>query len=502
MFPKRILIFLLIVVLAGAGFFVARKGKHYVATKDARKTFGEEAFVQREFIPLDQWGKRETVKRKIADSDFVVRSTTEILEDTEFLGAADIVVEGTGKLIFKNSAVIMSQGQKQRTHIVVKDNAELTFLHSTVKPALHNGRGLTINVSQNGHLTLDNSQGVNKIIAAGNSKVDIIDSIFAFYSPDFRGGGIEVSDEANVYIKNSTIGGLTLLVPEHGELTVMDFKAGKFSDFNVKKDFRTKNIEYNITLQNSEILGDYLEGDNERGVSIIASASSSSVDVLDSVLNRIVLMAKDENLSFENLALAAPAAFWYKSIAIKNSKVMAQWGFDMEGGENHFTNSKGLWLMPRKKAKVEVQNSEINNLAVENFQGEIEFKNAIWKNSGEIKDSDFRLKGSWFSQGFDSDDFRPLFFARSKVTYEFPVDILTLEPTPAFVERARIEIFDKANKRIFETYTDKEGHASFPITFNDKNLKDTFTLKVSKEGKERKHPIRFFTPTPIKLILQ
>lgn len=502
MFPKRILIFLLIIVLAGAGFFAVRKGKHYVATKDAQKTFGEEAFVQREFIPLDQWGKRETVKRKIADSDFVVSTSTEVLEDTEFLGSADIVVEGTGKLIFKNSAVIMSQGQKTRIRIIVKDNAELVFLHSTVKPALHNGRGLEINVSQNGHLVFNNSQGVNKIIASGNSKVVITDSIFAFYSPDFRGGGIEVSDAADVSIKNSTIGGLTMRVPEKSGLTVRDFKAGKFSDFNVRRDFQTKNIEYNVTLENSEILGDYLEGDNERGVSIIASASSSAIDITDSVLNRIVLTAKGENLSFENLALATPSVFWYKNITIANSKVMAQWGFAMEGGENHFTNSRGLWLMPIKNAKVVVQNSEINNLSVENFQGEIEFANAIWKESGGIKESDFLVKGSWFAQGFDSDDFRPLLFARSKVAREFPVDILTLEPTPAFVQAARIEVFDKANKRIFETYTDKEGHASFPIAFNDKNLKDTFTLKVTKEGKERKHPIRFFTPTPIKLILQ
>lgn len=504
MFSKRNLIILGVVILGIVVFFVVvRTGRNFVATEDAQKTFGEEVKVQREFIPLTEWGKRNTSKRKVSNEDFVVSSGVEIFADTEFLQSGNIIIEGSGKLIFRDSVIQMSPGEEPRANIFVRDNGEIVFENSTLKPSLHDPANLYVNLSNNGKFVFNNSQGIHMLIAGDNSTIEMNGSIWAFYLPTFRGGGVQLSGAAQADIKNSTIGGLVLDLPADARVNINGFKAKKFKEWSVQENLVADNVKFNAVFENVEILGDYYEGGSERGLTIFAPSDIRSLAVSDSELNKFVITSSDEDLAFNGLQLGVSSNFSYKNIKLTNSKVMAQWGFFMHGGSGNFTNSSGLWFFLYEDAKLTLKDSEMNEFDPRDFRGTIDFENVIWKNAGEIiGNNNFKWLGAWSAQGFDPVDFRPLLWDESKVTRKFPIDILAIDPEPAFVRAAKIEVFDKNDKLLSETYTDKSGRAYFSITFDDKNYRDKFYIKVNKEGKERKHLINFLTPTPVKLILK
>jgi len=498
---RNIVIALIIILILGV-FFVVRMTQGLGIGRGSGESFGKETRVQRGFIPLSEWGLRDTSKRKVSNEDFVVDSGIVEIEDTEFFQTGNIIVEGNGKLVFKNSIVEMSPGKNPRANIFVRDEAELVFESSTLKPTFHDPENLYVNLSGDARFTFNNSQGIHMLIAQDNSQIEMNNSVWAFFLPNFRGGALQVRDAALATLTNSTVGGIVLDLPEVARATVQDFKPQKFEKFNLREEFGLQNVGFNIILENTEVLGDYYAGGSDRGLSIFVPSGIKSLKVLDSELNKLVITSKDEDLAFEGLELDTSNDFFYKNINFTNSRVMTQWGFFIRGGVGHFTNSKGLWFFLYDDAKLTLKNSEMNEFDPRNFTGSVDFENVIWKNAGEIiGGNNFTWRGSWSAQGFDSVDFRPLAWDNSIVRRDFSIDVLAIDPEPAFVRAARIEVFDKDNNFLYETYTNKSGRAFFPIIFDDNNFRDKFSIKVSKDGKERKHSVNFLTPTPIKLIL-
>jgi hypothetical protein len=262
-------------------------------------------------------------------------------------------------------------------------------------------------------------------------------------------------------------------------------------------------IKFNVILENTELLGDYMEGASERGLSIITPSDISSLKIFKSDLGKIAIASENENISVSNLALGDNTDFNYKNIELRDVSINSQWGFLMRGGTGSFTNSLGLKLIVYEDADLSISDSEINEFVPVNFTGTVNFERVTWKDSGLIiGNNNFIWRGAWTPQGFDSDDFRPLVWIDSRVTREFPIDILSVEPIAGFVLAAKIELFDKNDNLLEETYTDKGGRAYFSIDFDDLNYKDKFYVRITKDDKERRHPVRFMTPTPITLILK
>jgi len=498
---RRISIIFIFGSIALGAFFGIRTAMDFFGGKSGGG-FGEEAKVQRDFIPLKLWGERDVSERESSNEDIVINFETRIFRDTELSQFGNIIVEGTGKLIFKNSMLKMNPGEDDpRANIFVRDQGELIFENSTLKPNFDDPANLYIHLSGNARFVFKNSQGLHMLIARENAVIEMTDSLWALTLPNFRGGGVQLRDKAQAHITNSTIGGLVLELPQGAEVDIRDFTAGKFEDFDLVRDFSSKGVGFNAVLQNSQILGDYYEGGSERGLAIFAPSNISKLTITDSTLNKLVITSTNENLAFSGLDLGVELDFAYRNIGLSNSKVMSQWGFFMHGGSGHFTGSKGLWFSLYDDVELKLVDSEMNEFDPRDFRGIIDFDNVIWKNAGEIiGNNDFLWRGSWFAQGFDPEDFSPLIWNRSQVVREFPIDIFTIEPK--IVRAAKIEVFGVDNKLLSQTYTNKEGRAYFSITFNDGEFQEKFYIKVTKGDMEIKHPINFLTPTPIKLILK
>ena len=503
MIVRKIGIVLVFSVLIFVGFFAVREVMDLVVNRGGGG-FGEEAKVQRDFVPIEQWGERDTSRREVSKGDFIVRDETVTILETRFLQSGNIIVEGEGKLIFIDSILEMSPGENDsRANIFVKDQGELIFERSTLKPHPDDPRNLYVNIMGEASFVFRNSQGIHMLIAKDNAKIEFENSTWAISLPDFRGGGVQVRDRVILNIKNSTIGGLILELTAEAQMDINDFEAGKFERFSLKEDFNTRNIDFTVILENSEILGDYYEGASERGLAILAPSKIRHLKVSNSTLNKLVIISEDENLSFDGLRLGEAQDFAYRNISFVDSKIAAQWGFFMHGGRGVFSDSEGLWFSLHDDVELTVRDSEMNDFDSRDFTGIIDFEDVVWKNTGEIiGNNDFIWRGSWFAQGFDPDDLRPLIWNDSRVTREFLIDIVSMVPEFKATSSASVEIFDNDDNLIWEGFTNKEGRVIFSILFDDTNYRDKFSIKVAKGEKEIKHSVDFLTPTPIKLILK
>lgn len=503
LFSRTIVLISLSVFIIAGGFWGIKEAWNFFAKRPSKQYYGEEALVQRGFMPLGHWGKRDTNKRKVSREPILIDSETVIIRDTDFFQKGDIIVRGTGKLVFENSVLEMTPGYEPRANIYIHDNAELIFEESTLKPHADDPVNLTIHLTDEAKFVFSESLGIHMLVAGGNSEIRMNNSTWAYSMPGFRGGGVRLNGSAKAYITDSTVGGLIVELPPEAKATIHGFKSEKFERFDLRESFGLEGSKIDIILENTQILDDYLEGGNERGLSIFAPSNIAQLKITDSVLNKLVIESTDKDLSFANLKIDVPTDFTYGNINVTNSIVMAQWGFFMHGGRGEFTDSEGLWFFIHDLAELSLKNSEMNEFDPRNFKGVINLEESIWKNAGEIiGNNDFTWRGSWFAQGFDRTIFTPLIWRESIVTREFPVDVFLLNPEALHARGALIEVFDSENNEIEKSYTDVNGRAYFSVTFHDSNFKNKFHIKVSKFGKEVKHDINFLTPTPIVLILK
>ncbi len=505
--------FIWIAVLAlvvTGGLWGIKAGWNFWKDRPAQRYYGEETFAQRGFVPLGQWEKRETKHREKSSGDITIIEGARIISDTEFLHSGSIAVEGEARLTLQNSVLEMTPGNapalpagRPRANIFVRDRAELIFENSTLKPHADDPANLYVYLDGEAKFIFNNSSGIHMLIAGGNSKVQIYNSTWAYSQPKFRGGGVKISGSAIADIRDSIIGGLVIELPKQAHAEIVDFKPGVFEKLDFQRDYGFENIGFNILLENTEILSDYLDGGSARGLAVFAQTDIANLKIVNSELNKFVLESSGEELKFSNLELERAQDFSYNNISIKNAAIMAQWGFFMHGGRGEFIDSEGLWFFVYDDAAIFLKNSVMNEFDSRDFSGVIDFTDSIWKNAGEITgDNDFVWRGSWSAEGFEGGSFRPLIWDNSRVTREFPIDIFILNPGPVSARGAAISVFDKNDNVLSKHFTDKDGRAYFSISFSDRNYQDQFYIKVSKFDKEARHEINFLTPTPIKLILK
>lgn len=505
MFSKRKIIIAILGIIAVAIFFViVRTGRDFVATKDALKTFGESPQAQMEFVPLTDWGDRDTSKREVQNQDYVLASGTRYFEDTEFLQKGNIILSGDAKIVFLNSMLEMSPAERgDNSKIILSGEAEIRFEDSTLKPSLHDASLLLVELSDNSKFSFIRSQGVNSISAKDNAQVMLEDSIWAFFTTKFRGGIIKVADSADISAINSIIGSFELVLNEDSSAFIKNFKPGKFSKLDLGKQFAVSGAQFKVLLEDSEILGDYIEGAGDRGLSLSAPAGIKSLRLANSEINKLKILSKGETLSLSGIKIGEELNFRYKNINIEDSKIMAEWEFYADDSMLHISDSSGIFLEALGASDIKLDGVELSGFRTNGFTGKAELMgNSIWKDYARIVSSSFSLLGDFSAQGLDALDISSLIWKGSLAEREFFVDILSISPSPEFVSSAKVELLGADQKVISESYTNKSGRANFSIKFTDNNIRSKFYIRVGKDGKEKTHPVDFFTPTPIKLILK
>ncbi len=295
------------------------------------------------------------------------------------------------------------------------------------------------------------------------------------------GGLIIASGGGEAKIVNSKIGAVNLFIPEKATFEAEGLGTGFFEDWNLQRDTKVENIDYNIILQNTEIIPDRIgPGPYERGWPVFID-SRAKVKIKNSELRKVVINLWDEKAEFSNFSLEKPTNFNYRDISLESVIVKGQWGIFPHGSSDVIVrDSEAFWTFIYDDSKLKLINTHMDEFDPRNFRGEIIFENSRWDTAAEIlENNDFVMKGS-----LEIGQLGGFSWETSKVTRIFDV-----------VSKPETELtLTKENEIIWSGKTDNVGKASFSLKFDDATFNDSWVLR---DNLDHTQEVTFFSNTPV-----
>ncbi len=403
-----------------------------------------------------------------------------ILENGEFEQFGNIYLRDSSRLIIRNATFKITRYQRMLNHwgIHLEGTSSLEVDNSKLVP----GEGTLFVVEADGRAQItmkDSPTEIHLFTVSGGAKAVVENSEIV----GEIGGAVSPCCNACIRIKNSKIGSVSLGIPNGARFEAEGLGTGFFERWDLHENAKTSEIDYNLTLENTELVTDDLgPGPFERGW-VIFTDSGARVRIKESELRKVIIELHDEKAEFSHLLLETTTNFSYKSIDLENVTVTGQWGIFLNGSsEVTVKDSDGFWTFIYDSSKLTLINTHMNEFDPRNFSGEIVFENCRWDMAAEIiENNNFVLKGSLTIGeigGFSWED--------STVTRIFDV---------IGKENAEIAL-KKGGEPVWQGKTDGQGEASFSIKFDDTNFYDSWELEDSSGAKVG---VDFFSATPITL---
>ena len=128
------------------------------------------------------------------------------------------------------------------------------------------------------------------------------------------------------------------------------------------------------------------------------------------------------------------------------------------------------------------------------FTGTLTFADAIWRNAGEIfENSNHTIEGTVrFQESLD----KHLVLSASTVTRRIPVRVRNASGRA--LKGVTVQLV--RDGRTLRARTDASGTATFTLAFDERSLRQLFTVSVSgksRTSKSSSRSVSFFTDTPI-----
>ncbi|MFA4872025.1 MAG: hypothetical protein WC610_03145 [Patescibacteria group bacterium] len=402
-----------------------------------------------------------------------------ILENGKFTQFGNIFLKDGAKLIIKNSELKISRYERLLNHwgIELEYQASLEIENSKIIP-----EGPTtlvvVKARDRARIKMLNSPTQIHLFIVDDSAKALVEN--SEIIGEF-GGLIIASGRGEAKIVNSKIGAVNLFIPEKATFEAEGLRTGFFEDWNLQRDTKVENIDYNIILQNTEIIPDRIgPGPFERGWPVFID-SRAKVKIKNSELRKVVINLFDEKAEFSNFALGKPTNFNYRDILLENVIVKGQWGIFPHGSSDvTIRDSEAFWTFIYDDSKLKLINTHMNEFDPRNFRGEMVFENVIWDTAAEIiENNDFTIKGS-----LEIGNIGGFSWENSKVTRIY--DVIGKPETKLTLT--------KDNEIVWSEIMDKEGRASFSLKFDDTTFNDSWILK---DNLDHTQEVTFFSKTPI-----
>lgn len=410
----------------------------------------------------------------------------------------DIELSGNAVLTIESATVILERGENNpRGDIKLTDSAILILKDASLVPPLLSPDNLHLLAEGNSQIEITNSTIFNVLNLVENAgikgtKARIFSSGEPYNIPENVGGFgiVQLSNNAKAEFTDSTIGSFALFFFRDDSAELSNLKPQKYSDFDLQRDTMISS-NVNITLKNSEVLPTIARGPFERGWTIF-SDPSSKIQVADSILNKFVFQEfKNETVEFKDLKLNTSINFDFRDIHLSNVTIQNQWGFFGTDSNIKILDSKEVWLFQFETGIWELIRTVMNEFDPRQFKGTLVFEDSEWTNAGEIfEDTDMKIKGTLKITGGLEEHLQ---FSDSKVTREFPVEVLTKRGKK--VKKFNASVLD--GDEVLAEVKGLNGISNVSLIFDDENYKKKFILKLSAKGKSKSLPIGFFNDTPI-----
>lgn len=403
------------------------------------------------------------------------------LENGEFTQFGNIYLKDRARLIIKNAELKISRYERLLNHwkIELGDQSSLEIENSKIIPKKnHDPTLVVVRAKDRARIKMLNSPTQIHLFMVEDSAKALVENSEIIGE---IGGLVIVSGKGEAKIIDSKVGAVNLYIPEKATFEAEGLRTGFFEDWNLQRDTKVANIDYNIILQNTEIIPDKIgPGPYERGWPVFIE-SRAKVKIKDSELRKVVINLSDEKAEFSNFSLNKPTNFVYRNINLENIKVSGQWGVSLRGSSDVVVkDSDAFWVFIYDDSKLKLINTHMNEFDPRNFHGEIIFENSRWDTAVEIlEDNDFTMKGS-----LEIGQLGGFSWETSKVTRIYDV-----------IGKPETELtLTKGNEIIWSGMTNKEGKASFALEFDDATFNDLWILK---DNLKHSQEITFFSKTPI-----
>jgi hypothetical protein len=436
-----------------------------------------------------------SVPDKTHAGDMVLNGAEEmVIEGETYLQQGNIYINDNAKLIIRDSKLIIGRGDVPTIHVYINvgKNATLEIDNSMIYPetvksgemgagvCIRNSGTIIMNESpteihlfenyKSGKFTMDHSEMVNPI------------------------GGLLQVEGGEIRITNSILGALGLTIPAGASCNVSGLKSGVYLKSWDVHDV-IPGADYELTLENTTILKDDLQGGGyERGWLFFPGSGSQSV-FSDSELRKVFIDIYNDTASFDSLILNKPSSLKYRGIRLTDIIIKGEWPFTIVDSNVAISNSDFLFLQPGGHSEVTLKNANVIEFIPRDFYGTINFDNCTWNNAGEIiggeayhsMSNDFTMKGSL---KIGNDLRKHLQWQDARVTREYDVRITDKSGNPLGGLTAKI------NNQTF--ISDETGGFSFSLVFDETNYDRPKKLQVYNGDKlVFRKDIDFFTETPV-----
>jgi len=417
------------------------------------------------------------------------------LQGGRYMAYGDITLKGNAGLIIEADAALYI------SDIFLFDNATLTMnggyllpLGAVASPQSPESATLTdllgaVYAADSSVVSISNAKvDIHFIDVSGHARLNLKDS--RFYTSG--GGMVTPYGAGTIYAENSTLGAITLAIPPGATFKAHGLKPGHFDSLNLIQDMDISGVDYNLVLNNVDIVADTLptghaSDASERGWELEVN-EGAQVELTDSELRKLTfqILPSGDPLTFQNLAVGQPMNTTVGPVTLKNTTVRGQWGFYIHGNRQvTIEDSDGIWPLPYDTSQVTVKNSRMNEFDPRQYSGVITFEHTRWYGPGEIiMDCDFLMLGT-LEMNVPS-----LAWIDSTVTreYLFQVRDAAGNPLPGVV------LTLQRDGETLTATTDAQGEARLRLKFTPENYTQSWTL-TTDHGQSQE--IGFFTTTPV-----
>ncbi|VVB84550.1 Periplasmic copper-binding protein (NosD) [uncultured archaeon] len=309
-----------------------------------------------------------------------------------------------------------------------------------------------------------------------------------------RFGLVQAGGRASVLIDNSTVGAIGLFFPAQNTIAINNLVPGYFEHWSVRENI--SGLDYDIVLNRTEIKDNPgYSGGFEMGWNIFVP-SEININISGSVLNKLVISFRNENVSVSGLARRKPVDFGYRSIHLNNTVIQGQWGIFVTNGETHIEDSDGVWLWPVGSNRTFVNNTGINEFDPRQFTGSLILRNSSMTDGFEVYDnSSFSMKGT-----VHMNDTGPLFSAGSRMTRNYEVGLID-ERNGMIMSNISLSLA-KNGIPVWNGTTGTGGIANFDITFDINNYQDNWILSSTNNSIDFRKSVYATSSSPVFIMLE
>jgi len=443
--------------------------------------------------------------------DLVLRGTQSLVVDAETLyihgnvylyDAANLTVQNGG-------AIIIVQTYHEEFNFYLQDNAKLS---------IHSGK-LDTNFDRclivlwgNSSVVGDDAYIDHELAVADGSTVTLKRTYVLHLDiahPGYQRGWAGTS---SIHLEECRVHEMSLSFAQSCEVSLVGIQPGKSVSFTVtKQDVARGRVDFELFFIRSELgYVNFLAANwaslhlKNAIVHQLNCIENATVVAEDSTISQPVLQMSNVYATIEGLPIGLvrewslkPAQGWIPcKMTLRNTQVEQGWHLRLRGGRIEIRDS----VLARLRDEFDDSRSQyrlINCCILEwmpwGDHGTVILENCILKTIQAPDGATPTLKGNFCVLDSYVSEFWGPWRNDSTITREFPVIVKTSTGQPA--ANVAVELIDSAGKVLQTKYTNSSGEASLTIVFNERNYRNTWSVRIPQFGWQQ--PLSLCSSTPI-----